>query len=100
MIPEMEQQETDFDWFGVDEDGSVGHFTKAGFKYLRLSNSRFSSRFSSSAILLRVRERHIKRERHQKERRRSPPRVSPRIIGRVDLMSSVWGSRWKEQEVE
>src|SRR5688572_33264912 len=34
MIPEMEQQETDFDWFGVDEDGSVGHFTTAGFKYL------------------------------------------------------------------
>jgi hypothetical protein len=39
MIPEPEQQETDFDWFGLDENGCVGHFTTAGFKLLPKSVS-------------------------------------------------------------
>jgi hypothetical protein len=39
MIPESEQQERDFDWFGVDEDGCIGHFTTAGFKLLPKSVS-------------------------------------------------------------
>lgn len=29
-----EQAGTDFDWFGVDEEGLIGHFTTAGFKRL------------------------------------------------------------------
>jgi len=28
------QQTTDFDWFGVDEEGLLGYFTTAGFKLL------------------------------------------------------------------
>ena len=39
MIPEVEQAMTDFDWFGVDENGYVGHFTTAGFKLLPKSVS-------------------------------------------------------------
>src|SRR4051812_39010755 len=34
MIPEIEQEATDFDWFAVDESGCIGHFTTAGFKLL------------------------------------------------------------------
>jgi hypothetical protein len=33
-ISEQEQEETDFDWFCLDLDGEVGHFTTAGFKKL------------------------------------------------------------------
>jgi hypothetical protein len=35
----VEQQSTDFDWSGVDEEGWIGHFTSAGFKYLPQSVS-------------------------------------------------------------
>lgn len=38
-ITEVEQEETDYDWFGVDERGCVGHFTTAGFKLLPKSVS-------------------------------------------------------------
>src|ERR1700689_1365386 len=31
-IEETAQLTTDFDWFGVDEEGFVAHFTSAGFK--------------------------------------------------------------------
>ena len=34
IIPRSEQEGRDFDWFGVDEDGHIAHFTTAGFKYL------------------------------------------------------------------
>src|SRR5947207_129384 len=34
MIPKDEQEGRDFDWFGVDADGHIAHFTTAGFKYL------------------------------------------------------------------
>jgi hypothetical protein len=34
IIPKDEQEVRDFDWFGVDADGHIGHFTTAGFKYL------------------------------------------------------------------
>ncbi len=37
VISKSEQKEMDFDWFGVDADGHVGHFTTAGFKYLPAS---------------------------------------------------------------
>lgn len=30
----IEQDSTDFDWFGVDECGYIGHFSTAGFKRL------------------------------------------------------------------
>jgi hypothetical protein len=33
-IPFDKQAGTDFDWFGVDEGGLIGHFTTAGFKQL------------------------------------------------------------------
>jgi len=33
-IPTAEQEETDFDWFGLDEEGFIGHFTTGGFKCL------------------------------------------------------------------
>lgn len=33
-IGRAEQETIDFDWFGVDQDGFVGHFTTAGFKHL------------------------------------------------------------------
>lgn len=33
-IPFDKQAGTDFDWFGVDEEGLIGHFTTAGFKHL------------------------------------------------------------------
>jgi hypothetical protein len=33
-ISQQEQEETDFDWFCLDLDGAVGHFTTAGFKKL------------------------------------------------------------------
>jgi hypothetical protein len=33
-ISEQEQKESDFDWFCLDLDGEVGHFTTAGFKRL------------------------------------------------------------------
>jgi len=33
-IPRSEQESRDFDWFSVDADGHVGHFTTAGFKHL------------------------------------------------------------------
>ena len=33
-ISEQEQEETDFDWFCLDLNGEVGHFTTAGFKKL------------------------------------------------------------------
>jgi len=39
MIPEIEQEATDFDWFAADESGCVGHFTTAGFKLLPKSVS-------------------------------------------------------------
>jgi hypothetical protein len=39
VISESEQQETDFDWFGLDENGCIGHFTTAGFKLLPKSIS-------------------------------------------------------------
>jgi hypothetical protein len=32
MISEDEQKERDYDWFGVDEEGYIGHFTSAGYK--------------------------------------------------------------------
>src|SRR6266852_5311883 len=38
-ITKSEQEATDFDWFGTDDDGHVGHFTTAGFKYLPKSVS-------------------------------------------------------------
>lgn len=31
-VDPVDQQTTDFDWFGVDEEGFLGHFTTAGFK--------------------------------------------------------------------
>jgi hypothetical protein len=31
-IEETEQLTTDFDWFGVDEEGFIAHFASAGFK--------------------------------------------------------------------
>jgi hypothetical protein len=31
-ITDEEQNHTDFDWFCVDRDGSIGHFASAGFK--------------------------------------------------------------------
>jgi len=31
------QETTDFDWFGVDAEGFIGHFTHAGFKRLPAS---------------------------------------------------------------
>ena len=31
-IEETEQLTTDFDWFGLDEDGFIAHFASAGFK--------------------------------------------------------------------
>ena len=33
-IPLDKQAGTDFDWFGIDEEGFIGHFTTAGFKRL------------------------------------------------------------------
>jgi hypothetical protein len=33
-ISDVEQVTTDFDWFCLDMDGEVGHFTTAGFKNL------------------------------------------------------------------
>ena len=39
MIPEIEQEATDFDWFAADERGFIGHFTTAGFKLLPKSVS-------------------------------------------------------------
>jgi len=33
-IPEDEQLYSDFDWFCVDNEGFIGHFTTAGFKRL------------------------------------------------------------------
>jgi hypothetical protein len=33
-IPFDKQTWTDFDWFGVDEEGLIGHFTTAGYKRL------------------------------------------------------------------
>jgi hypothetical protein len=33
-IEDQDQYGTDFDWFGVDECGEIGHFTTAGFKKL------------------------------------------------------------------
>lgn len=33
-IPRSEQEGRDFDWFAVDTDGHIAHFTTAGFKYL------------------------------------------------------------------
>ena len=33
-ISEDDQETIDFDWFGVDEVGHIGHFTSAGFKRL------------------------------------------------------------------
>jgi hypothetical protein len=33
-IPFEKQAGGDFDWFGVDEEGLIGHFTTAGFKRL------------------------------------------------------------------
>ena len=33
-IPFDKQARTDFEWFGVDEDDLIGHFTTAGFKRL------------------------------------------------------------------
>jgi hypothetical protein len=33
-IDEIEQDGTDFDWFAVDEEGSVAHFATVGFKRL------------------------------------------------------------------
>jgi hypothetical protein len=33
-IDETEQEVTVFDWFAVDEEGSVAHFATAGFKRL------------------------------------------------------------------
>ena len=38
-IGASEQEAIDFDWFGVDEEGLVGHFTSAGFKSLPKSVS-------------------------------------------------------------
>jgi hypothetical protein len=37
VISQSEQEQSDFDWFAVDEDGHVGHFTTAGFKHLPAS---------------------------------------------------------------
>jgi len=34
IIPKNEQEARDYDWFGVDGDGHVAHFTTAGCKYL------------------------------------------------------------------
>ena len=34
QISEKEQSCTDFDWFGLDCEGAIGHFTTAGFKNL------------------------------------------------------------------
>ncbi len=34
LITDAQQEETDFDWFGVDEEGLIAHFTTAGFKRL------------------------------------------------------------------
>jgi len=40
MIIELDEQEArDFDWFGVDADGHLAHFTTAGFKRLPASVS-------------------------------------------------------------
>jgi hypothetical protein len=39
QIDIAEQDTTDFDWFGVDEDGFVAHFTSAGYKRLPRSVS-------------------------------------------------------------
>jgi hypothetical protein len=39
VISRSEQEEADFDWFGVDVDRHVGHFTTAGFKLLPSSIS-------------------------------------------------------------
>jgi hypothetical protein len=36
-ISETEQESTDFDWYAVDEEGFLAHFTSAGFKYLPVS---------------------------------------------------------------
>jgi hypothetical protein len=38
-ISTSEQEERDFDWFAIDKDGCVGHFTTAGFKFLPVSVS-------------------------------------------------------------
>ena len=36
-ISEEEQQTRDFDWYAVDEEGFLAHFTSAGFKRLPAS---------------------------------------------------------------
>jgi hypothetical protein len=41
-IEETEQLTTDFDWFGVDEEGFVAHFASAGFKRIPASVSESS----------------------------------------------------------
>jgi hypothetical protein len=38
-IEETEQLTTDFDWFGVDEEGFIAHFASAGFKRVPASVS-------------------------------------------------------------
>ncbi len=38
-IEETAQLTTDFDWFGVDEEGLIGHFASAGFKRVPISVS-------------------------------------------------------------
>lgn len=37
QISEEQQMCTDFDWFALDDEGFIGHFTTAGFKRLPLS---------------------------------------------------------------
>jgi hypothetical protein len=41
IISKQVQEGRDFDWFAVDDEGRIGHFTTAGFKYLpnSVSNS-------------------------------------------------------------
>jgi hypothetical protein len=41
-IADVEQETTDFDWFAVDEQGSIAHFATAGFKGLPASVAAFA----------------------------------------------------------
>jgi len=62
MISEVEQQMTDYDWFGVDESGCLGHFTTAGFKLLPKSVS--ASREDLKRVTDYFRQTEPTKERH------------------------------------
>lgn len=71
-IEAQEQDGTDFDWFGVDECGEIGHFTTAGFKKLPRS-------VSSSAEDLALVTDYFQREAPI----RGPHRVEPTLAREV-----------------